>query len=218
MPRQEFSLNATVTRLRLWELAPSPNNTKVRMALRYKGIAFEAVPVDPRDRRDVVEVSGQELSPVIEDRGIVLNDSEAILQYLDANYRETPRLIPAEREARKVCDAWKRTLDEKVMASWLPVFLTGIGRRDSFDPSDRQAFEEMLVWLDGELADKESFKGPELPVCDLRVAQWATYALPGPGLIERVPLFKKFKRLFAVQEGSLPRLERFLAPWNERLA
>ena len=204
--------------LKFWELAPSPNNTKVRMALRFKQIPFEVTPVDPRDRRALVEASGQELSPVIEDRGIVLNDSEAILQYLDANYRQTPRLIPSERAARKECDAWKQKLDEKVIASWLPVFLAGIGLQESFDPQARQGFEEMLRWLDGELGDKENFKGPEMPICDLRVAEWATYALPGPGLIERVPLFKRFKKLFAIDEGALPRLERFLVPWNDRLA
>ena len=63
--------------LRFWELSPSPNNIKVRMALRYKGIDFEAMPVDPFDRKPLREVSGQDLSPVIEDKGIVLNDSEA---------------------------------------------------------------------------------------------------------------------------------------------
>ena len=46
--------------LKLWELALSPNNTKVRMALRFKGVDFEAIPLDPRDRSAVLEASGQE--------------------------------------------------------------------------------------------------------------------------------------------------------------
>ena len=48
--------------LRFHELPPSPNNTKLRMALRYKGIEFEAVPVSPADRGSLMQVSGQELS------------------------------------------------------------------------------------------------------------------------------------------------------------
>ena len=96
--------------LRFRELSPSPNNLKVRMALRYKGIEFEAIAVDPFDREPLREVSGQDLSPVIEDKGIVLNDSESILQYLDANYPDSPRLFPADR-SRKECDAWKSELD-----------------------------------------------------------------------------------------------------------
>ena len=31
--------------LKFYELAPSPNNTKVRMALRFKGVDFDALPV-----------------------------------------------------------------------------------------------------------------------------------------------------------------------------
>ena len=64
--------------LKFYELSPSPNNTKVRMALRYKDIEFEAISVDPSARSTMIEVSGQELTPVIEDRGVVINDSEDI--------------------------------------------------------------------------------------------------------------------------------------------
>jgi glutathione S-transferase len=204
--------------LRFWELAPSPNNIKVRMALRFKGIEFESIPVDPQDRSAVIEVSGQELTPVIADRGIVLNDSEAILHYLDANYRDAPRLFPGNRAGRKQCDAWKNTLDTRVASAWLPIFLYGIGRRDALEPAQRQEFEDALGGLEDELAERDSFCGPEMPICDLRVAEWATYALPGPGLIRRVRLFARFKQHYAVPEERFPRLVRFLEPWNELLA
>jgi len=205
--------------LTFWELSPSPNNTKVRMALRFKGIDFDPVPVDPFDRAPVVEVSGQELTPVIRDRGIVLNDSEAILQYLDANYPGTPRLLPRLRAGRGECEAWKRNLDETVAVHWLPGFLYCIGRREDLDEESVVRFRQALAGLNDELADRTSFKDdPEMAVCDLRVAEWATYALPGEGLVRRVGLFKKFRECFGVVRGSLPNLERFLEPWNERLA
>lgn len=203
--------------LRFWELAPSPNNTKVRMALRFKGIDFEPVPVDYADRSAVVAVSGQELAPVIEDRGIVLNDSEAILQYLDASYRETPRLFPATRSGRREAEAWKTTLDERIVQHWLPIFLYGIGRREGLDPVAQQRFREGLEWLEDELGDRDSFKGPEMPICDLRVAEWATYAFPGDALIARVRLFRRFREHFDVPADAAPRLQRFLVPWNARL-
>ncbi len=204
--------------LKFWELSPSPNNTKVRMALRYKGIEFEAVPVDPMNRQPVIEASGQELTPVIEDRGIVLNDSEAILQYLDANH-PGPRLHPRLRAGRRECDAWKRQLDESVARYWLPVFLYGIRRVEKLDEEARDAYRQALARLDDELGDRASFKDdPEMAICDLRVAEWATYALPGEGLLARVRLFAKFRDLFGVDPASLPNLQRFLEPWNERLA
>ncbi len=200
-----------------WELAPSPNNTKVRMALRFKGIDFEAIPVDPFDRVPVIEASGQELTPVIADRGIVLNDSEAIIQFLDASYKETPRLFPAERAGRKECEAWKKTLDSKIAAFWQPVFWNTI-KQEPVDESSRKNFEQGLCRLEETLRDDGTFMGPEMPICDLRVAEWATYAFPGASLIERVPLFAKFKESFAITEGRLPKLETFLKPWQRHLA
>jgi glutathione S-transferase len=205
--------------LTFWELSPSPNNTKVRLALRFKGIGFEAVPVDPLDRTAVLEASGQELTPVIRDRGIVLNDSEAILQYLDANYLETPRLFPRSRAGRKACDAWQRRLDETVAAHWLPGFLHCIGLREDLDRDSVERYRRALADLNEELGDRASFHDdPEMAVCDLRVAEWATYALPGAGLLRRVEWFGKFRDTFGVEPGSLTHLERFLEPWNERLA
>lgn len=204
--------------LKFYELSPSPNSTKVRMALRFKGIEFEAIDVDSQDRSTMIEISGQELTPVIEDRGVVLNDSEAILQFLDANYREMPRLYPKTRSGRKDCDDWKSRLDQMVVPHWLPVFFTGLGKQESFDPKARQGFADALKKLDQELGEQQSFKGPEMAICDLRVAEWASYAFPGPGLIERVPLFAHLQELFAIEAGSMPRLERFLEPWQQRLA
>ena len=202
--------------LRFWELPPSPNNIKVRMALRYKGIVFEAIPINVSDRQPLREVSGQDLSPVIEDKVIVLNDSEAILQYLDANYPDAPRLFPADR-SRKQCDAWKTELDSKILPTWLPVFLKSIGLSESFEAESRDGFEEFLAWLDGELTKRDSFGGPDAVINDLRAAEWAVYALPGQKLLERVRLFRVFKENFAVPEGKYERLEAFIEPWNERL-
>lgn len=204
--------------LRFFELTPSPNNIKVRMALRFKGIDFEQVIVDPMDRAPVIEVSGQELTPVIEDRGIVLNDSEAILQYLDANYPDTPRLFPRERAGRYACDGCKRELDASVAKHWRPVFHYAIKLTEMLDGEARDRYEQALEGLDAALDGKQHLRGPEMPICDLRVAEWTVYALPGEGLLKRVPLFKKFRELFGVQPGRFPHLERFLEPWNERLA
>jgi glutathione S-transferase len=202
--------------LKFFELAPSPNNLKVRMALRRKGIEFETVQVDPFDRAEVLEVSGQELTPAIADRGIVLHDSEAILHYLDANYPETDRLFPSTRDGRKACDTWKERIDRDVGGRWLPIFRAVLKVRDGFTPDERQAFEDALRALDEELGDRETFV-EGAPVCDLRVAVWASYALPSPAQIERVRLFRIFRDQYGIAPGSLPRLERVIAPWIDLL-
>ncbi len=204
--------------LKLWDLAPSPNNTKVRMALRFKGIEFETIPVDPADRAKVIELSGQEATPVIEAKGVVLNDSEAILQFLDANYRDTPRLFPGDKAGRRSCGEWDDLVKGKLVPGWGGVFFWTIGRRDEMDDTAKASYLEGLRWLEGELGDASSFRGDDQPICDLRVATWTTYALPGDGFLARVPLVRKFADAVGADPATLPNLVRFLAPWNERLA
>lgn len=91
----------------LHDLAPSPNNVKARIGLGYKGIAYERVPIDPRDRGPLIELSGQPLSPVLVHGDTVIFDSHAILRYLDANVRQGPRLFAADRAAMQAIERWE---------------------------------------------------------------------------------------------------------------
>lgn len=203
--------------LTFYELAPSPNGLKTRLMLRYKGVPFETVAVDPNDRSPVVEVSGQELTPVILDKEIVLNDSEAISHYLDANYRDRPRLWPSDKGGRRACDRFKSELDQRITPPWADVFFHAIKLHETMDAQSPIRFREQVSWLEAELG-----KAPDerawLPAAinELRIAEWTLYALPGEGLLERVPLFKHFAQLYAIEAGAFPRLEEFLAPWQER--
>lgn len=204
--------------MKLWELAPSPHNIKVRLALRYKGIEFESTPVDPANRSAVVEASGQEGTPVIEDRGIVLNDSEAIFHYLDANYRDSPRLYPNNKPGRKVCDEFKKTFEKRLIQFWLSPFFTALGVREAPEHDDVCAFHGALQWLDRRYAEAEHICGADMVVCDLRVAAWTSYALPSEAVKVRLPMLARTEQLFAVEAGQYPHLRAFLEPWNKRLA
>jgi glutathione S-transferase len=93
--------------LKLYDLAPSPNNIKVRCALRYKNLSYETIPVDPADRTAVIKVSGQPLSPVMLHGDTVVFDSYAIMRYLDANFRDTPRIYSEDRTTLKAIETWE---------------------------------------------------------------------------------------------------------------
>jgi glutathione S-transferase len=94
----------------------STNVERVALALGHKGVDVEWMDVDPADRSPVVEVSGQELVPVlVTDDGAVLSDSPRILRWIEETWPEPP-LLPTgahERAAVEVfCDwfnrVWKR--------------------------------------------------------------------------------------------------------------
>ena len=74
------------------------NNMKVRVALGYKDIPYTFHEIDPRDRAEIVRLSGQHLTPVMQHGDVVLFDSATILRYLDANFRDTPPLFGESRD------------------------------------------------------------------------------------------------------------------------
>jgi len=203
--------------LKFFELPPSPNNAKIRMALRFKGIEFEAEDVDRADRSRLVEVSGQELSPVIQDKGVVVNDSDAILQFLDANY-PGPRLFPAERAGRKACDAWFEELNPRVRTPVGALFMFTIGMIPDPGEPARQGLRAGLAWLEEQVGEDGTLCGADKPACDLLAATWAVYALPGEGFKKRVPLVAKVEQVMGIARGTYPKLEKLLEPWNQRLA
>lgn len=93
--------------IRLYNLGPSPNSTKVRLALGLKGIAHDVVNVNPGDRSEVVKVSGQPLTPVLTHGDTVVFDSSAILRYLEANVKREPRLYSEDYEQMKAIEGWE---------------------------------------------------------------------------------------------------------------
>ncbi|KAJ7505487.1 glutathione S-transferase [Mycena galericulata] len=86
----------------------SPNTWKVRYALNYKGLAYKTVWVEYPDIADHCKSIGAEHTmirkdgtpyyslPVIQDpkTGTIVSDSTSIIEYLDATYPDTPRVIP----------------------------------------------------------------------------------------------------------------------------
>jgi glutathione S-transferase len=85
--------------LRLYRAPFSTNVERVALALAHKGLEVESVVISYDDRSPVVEVSGQELVPVLVDDDAVVPDSVAILRYLDEKWPDPP-LFP-ENPARR---------------------------------------------------------------------------------------------------------------------
>jgi glutathione S-transferase len=83
--------------LRLYRAPYSTNVERVTLALAHKGLGseVESVTIDYADRTPVLEVSGQPLVPVLEDDGLVVVDSLAILRHLEERWPEPP-LFPAD--------------------------------------------------------------------------------------------------------------------------
>jgi glutathione S-transferase len=88
---------------RLYQIATCPYCIKVSAALDRLGLEYQAVAVDPGDRREVRRLSGQALVPVLVDGETVVADSTAILRYLVAAKRGA-ELLPEDPRGQAL--AW----------------------------------------------------------------------------------------------------------------
>jgi glutathione S-transferase len=98
-------------RLTLHELTASPNNVKARIALGYKGLEYERVPLElnefPGDRSPVVQLSRQPRLPVLQDGQTVIFGSDAIFRYLEANFPEAPPIFTDDYQAFGEIEQWE---------------------------------------------------------------------------------------------------------------
>lgn len=89
--------------LRLHGFATSGASNRVRIALAFKGLAYEDLPVDLLAGRhhapDYRALNPQGLVPALEADGRVLTQSAAILEWLEERWPEPP-LLPRDPEGR----------------------------------------------------------------------------------------------------------------------
>jgi maleylacetoacetate isomerase len=89
--------------MRLYSFFRSSAAYRVRIALNVKGVDYEVVAVDlpggKHRAREFLALNPQATVPTLDDDGIVLWQSLAIIEYLDSRFPE-PRLIPQEPVAR----------------------------------------------------------------------------------------------------------------------
>jgi glutathione S-transferase len=85
--------------VRLYRAEWSTNCERVGLALAHKGIEAQSVLIEYSNRAAIRAISGQSLVPVIEDAGEVVNDSVAIIRYLERRTPDPP-LFPADPAGR----------------------------------------------------------------------------------------------------------------------
>ncbi|MDK8462876.1 glutathione S-transferase family protein [Marinobacter sp. SS13-12] len=100
--------------IRLYQFAISHYCEKVRWALDYKGLSYEAISLLPGQHvKTIRKLTGKDSSvPVLDHDGHRVQGSKEIIDYLDEAFPENP-LTPADPQAREEALAWERRLDEE---------------------------------------------------------------------------------------------------------
>ena len=180
--------------LKLWNLGPSPNSKKVRLALGLKGVPFETVAVDPMDRAKIVEISGQPLTPVLTHGDTVVFDSGAILRYLDANVKGGPKLFSADYDEMKKIEVWEAWSKSDLAPHVSTIF--GQYFAEKKDPSlvtkANAGLNAAAKRLEGDLGEGNWLVGGRPTAADICCASWFSLALLSPEAATSHPILGFF--------------------------
>ena len=183
------------TRLKLYDLAPSPNNMKARIALNYKEIPFEKIPVSMEsDRSEVIKVSGQPLTPVLVDGDRVVWDSAAILRYLEGNFRSTRPIFSTDYNTVHEIEDWENLGRTALLKS------VGMAFGQFFAPQKDAAvtaqasamLQENTARIEERLAKGSWLVGDQMTAADISCAPMAFYGMLTAGQAAISPLHKFF--------------------------
>ena len=99
--------------MKLYDAARCPYCARVRIVLAEKGIDYETVEVDLRNRPDwIYELNPTGRVPVLDD-GFILPESDVIMAYLDERFPEPP-LRPSDLAERALAHVIVRRFDDKL--------------------------------------------------------------------------------------------------------
>src|SRR3954452_554222 len=131
--------------LTLYSAVECPFCVRTRLVLDGKGIAYDLVEIDLRDKPPFLrELNPRNRVPVLDDDGTILYESEALNEYLDETRPETP-MMPSDPAQRTRVRMLMRRFDDLSDAY-------SAARRD--EPGARGELDGELAWLDRLLAGR----------------------------------------------------------------
>jgi glutathione S-transferase len=140
-----------------------PYAARARIALAEKGIAYDAVEIDLDDRPAwIYEKNELGRVPVWEeDEGLLLPESEVIMEYLEERYPE-PALWPADPAERALARLWLHRFDDRLGSAYYAA------RRGD----GREQLDDRLARLEQALEAQPWLSGREYGLADIGYVPW----------------------------------------------
>lgn len=150
----------------------SPYTRRVEISLKLKGIPYEYVEIDLRNKSPLLLESNpvHKKVPVLIHNGIPIAESMVILEYIDETWKSNP-IFPQDPHDRALVRFWCKFIDEKVLAPGRKAML---GDEKEREAAHKESYESVKI-LENELKGKKFFGGEEFGVVDMAavaVALW----------------------------------------------
>ena len=189
--------------LKLYDLPPSPNNMKAHIALNFKELSWESIPIDMEDRSNLVEISSQPRTPILVHGDTVIFDSSAILRYLDANFRDTRPLFSSDYETMGVIERWERHGRGPIATPIATTFGQAFAEQKDADvlaEASRQ-IHEATASVEEQLGKGDWLVGENMTAADVVIAPFVNYAMVPAEAADSHPIVKFFHDNLHLGEG-----------------
>ena len=176
-----------------------PYAARARITLAEKGIAYDAVEIDLGDRPAwLYEKNPLGKVPVYEeDEGLVLPESEVIMEYLEERFPE-PALWPADPAERALGRLWLQRFDDRLGKAYYEA-----RRGDGRDELDARLGE-----LDRALEAQPYLTGREYGLADIGYVPWILRARANLGVdLESFPAVEAWLARLIERPGVAGELE-----------
>ncbi|XP_047979778.1 probable glutathione S-transferase [Salvia hispanica] len=152
----------------------SPFVKRVEMSLNLKGVEYEYIEVDLKNKSPLfLEYNPiTKLVPVLVHNGKPIFESSVILEYIDETW-EGPSIFPKDPYDRAMSRFWAKFIEDKCSGPlWKACWSAGEER----EKASKEA-EEGLKILENEIKDKKFFGGNNIGLVDL-VANFIAFGIP----------------------------------------
>ncbi|CAN6300342.1 unnamed protein product [Urochloa humidicola] len=205
----------------------SPFVLRARLALSFKGLSYQYVEEDLKNKSELLLKSNPVLKkvPVLIHNGKPICETQVIVQYLDEVYgANSPSLLPADSYDRAMARFWSAYIDDKLLSSFLMISMGNTdeeraeGRKQSFAAAE--ILEEALKEC-SKPKGRPFFGGDSIGYVDIMLGGF----VPWVHLIDRstgskqfdaskTPLLAAWLELFGSLDAAkavMPDLERMVA-------